>query len=116
MFIFGIAGWKCLRIKKIIINCLLLTSIIGAGIAIYHTGVERSWWQPTSSCSPSIRLGENTNLDDFMNQLDNSSIGDCSRPAFYVFGLSLAEGNIVLNFILITLFIGLLRQNEKTNF
>lgn len=113
IFILSCIGYKYLNIKKVILTLLLLVSFSGLIIAVYHTGVERSWWQSSFNCSPSIRLSENTNLDDFLHQLDNAEIGDCSRPAFYIMGLSLAEANIVLNFMLIILFTKLLRENDK---
>lgn len=110
--IFALIGFAFEKSKKIIVNLLFFTALIATGIAIYHTGVERSWWNPAFNCSPSIRLGENTNLEDFLTQLDNAPLSDCSRPAFYIMGLSLAEVNIIINFILTAIFIKLTKDAQ----
>lgn len=101
------------RFRPYLIGLMIITVIAGLSIAIYHTGVERDLWDPTTHCSPNITIGENTTLEEFRKQLDNAKIGDCSKPAFHVLGLSLAESNIILSFVLLVYFVMLLRCNFK---
>lgn len=88
--------------------------IIGAGISIYHTGIEKHWWDPTSKCIASVKIGENTSYQDFLLQLNSMPIGDCSKPAFHILSLSLAEMNIIVNFILFAILVKLLKKHAKT--
>lgn len=101
------------RFRPYVISLMIITVLVGFGLAIYHTGVERDLWDPTTHCSPNITIGQNTTLEEFRKQLDNAKIGDCSKPAFHVLGLSLAEANIMLNFVLMVYFVMLLRWNLK---
>jgi disulfide bond formation protein DsbB len=103
-----------IRIEKFtpyLLSMMIITVLAGLSISIYHTGVERHLWEATSHCSPNISLAENTTLEEFRKQLDNAKIGDCSKPAFYVFGLSLAEANIILNFVFMIYFIMLFKKH-----
>lgn len=112
MFMLGAIGLYFQDYRKIIINLIILAVMVGAGIAIYHTGVERSWWDPSYSCTPHIILGEKTSLDDFMKQLDSAPLGDCSRPAFKILGFSLAEINIMINLVLFAIYMKINRTYD----
>lgn len=103
------------KVRSIMLQLITLSVIVGAAIAIYHTGVERDWWNPTINCSPTIDMGKDMNLEDFLNQIDKAPIGDCSKPAIRLLGLSLAEINIIINFLLLSILIKLIKINAASN-
>jgi len=92
---------------------IAFSAAVGAGIAIFHTGVEREWWSPTSHCTPHVHLNDSTTMEDFLSQLDKAPIGDCTKPALRILGLSLAEINVILNLLLLGLMTQLIRFNAK---
>lgn len=87
------------------LQILIFIFITGAGIAIYHTGIEKHWWQKSSICKAEVKIGEYTNLEEFKSMLDSAPIGDCSKPAIRIVSFSLAEINTIISFILIFILI-----------
>lgn len=70
-----------------------------AGIAIYHTGVERLWWAGPTSCSAGSIAGL-----DVKDLLDPSivvaPVVRCDEVAWQMLGLSMASWNAVLSLAL----------------
>ncbi|MDT8855617.1 disulfide bond formation protein B [Paracoccaceae bacterium Fryx2] len=64
-----------------------------AGIGMYHTGVERGWWQGPTSCT----TGSVAGLDpaDLLNQILAAPIVRCDEVAWELFTLSMASWNAV---------------------
>lgn len=73
------------------------------GIGVFHTGVERGWWQgPTTCTSGSI---EGLSPDALMNQILAAPLVRCDEVAWQMFGLSMASWNAVLSFALAALWL-----------
>ncbi len=86
---------------KIILVLIIVTSFVGASIAIYHSGIERKLWHSITQCTQDIQISDGLDFEEFKNTLQDSKIGDCSKPAFVILGLSLAEINALINIVLI---------------
>jgi disulfide bond formation protein DsbB len=74
---------------------LALVFLAGAGIAVYHSGVEFHIWPGPTECS-----GELTGAlspEDFMARLKRVKPVRCDEPALLVFGLSLAVWEAVVS-------------------
>lgn len=71
-----------------------------AGVGIYHTGVERKWWEGPSSCSGGGNdLGTLSGAD--LLSLDAPvSVVMCDQVAWQMLGLSMASWNAVAALIL----------------
>lgn len=110
----GVGYFSDAKHRWIFLWLIALSAAVGAGIAIFHTGVEREWWSPTSHCTPHVHLNDSTTMEDFLSQLDKAPIGDCTKPALKILGLSLAEINVILNLLLLGLMTQLIRFNAKT--
>ena len=67
---------------------LMLT---GAGIALYHTGVERLWWQGPTTCTSSGQAGLST--DDLLQQILEAPVVRCDEVAWEFLSLSMASWN-----------------------
>jgi disulfide bond formation protein DsbB len=59
-----------------------------AAIALFHTGVEYHWWQGLASCSGNLDTSQS--LSGLEQQLLNTPVIPCDRPAWTMFGISMA--------------------------
>lgn len=78
-----------------------LTMLSNAGIALYHTGVERDWWEGPTSCTSAG--GENLGLlsgSDLLNTDTTPALILCDQVAWEMAGLSMASWNGVGSLIL----------------
>jgi disulfide bond formation protein DsbB len=74
-----------------------IVMLIGAGVAVYHSGVEWKFWPGPADCTGDITsFGSAGGLLDKMNQ---TSIVRCDQATRY-FGVSLANANIVISLVL----------------
>jgi len=80
-----------------------LAALITGGIGIYHTGVERGWWEGPSSCTSGDIGGMST--DDLFNQIMAAPLVRCDEGAWQLFGLSMASWNAVISFVLAAIWI-----------
>jgi disulfide bond formation protein DsbB len=73
----------------------MLTMLTGAGLGLYHTGIERGWWEGPDSCTSS----DITNLStaELMAHILNAPLVRCDEVQWDLFGLSLASWNVVIS-------------------
>ena len=64
-------------------------------IAVFHSGVERGWWEGPSTCTS----GDVTQMstDDLFNQIMNAPLVRCDDIPWQLFGLSMANYNALLS-------------------
>ena len=77
------------------LGLLALTFLAGAGIAVYHSGVEFHLWPGPTECSGAL-----TGVlapDDFLAQLKRIKPVRCDEPALLVFRLSLATWSALIS-------------------
>ncbi|MCG7574892.1 disulfide bond formation protein B [Phaeobacter sp. CNT1-3] len=99
----------------ILIGCIALMlgglrvfAVLGAmaaattgGIAVYHTGVERKWWEGPDSCT-----GGGSGLDmGSLLSTEGANIVMCDQVSWELFGLSMASWNALASFALAALWI-----------
>jgi len=77
------------------------------GIAIYHTGVERAWWDGPSTCG----AGDITGLsaEELLAQLRAAPVVRCDEVPWEMLGLSMASWNAVASFGIAALWLVSLR-------
>ena len=95
-----ILGWRSVPLLAI----GALTAVVSAGLALYHTGVERAWWPGPASC---------TGSGDALAGVDGASLlpgaGEpealvlCDEFTPFLFGLSMANWNFLASLALIAL-------------
>jgi disulfide bond formation protein DsbB len=74
-----------------------------AAIGVFHTGVERGWWEGPSTCtSGSI---EGLSPDALMTRILAAPLVRCDEVAWEMWGLSMASWNAVLSFALMALWL-----------
>ncbi len=71
-------------------------ALTGAGIALFHAGVEQTWWQGLASCTAGSIKGIST--ADLLNpDLLVAAPVRCDAIAWQMLGLSMASWNMVLS-------------------
>lgn len=71
-----------------------------SGIGVYHTGVERDWWEGPTSCTGSGALDVNSLLST-----EGANIVLCDQVAWELFGLSMASWNALASFGLMLMWV-----------
>jgi len=86
----------------------LTTGLIG----VYHTGVERDWWEGPSSCSGG---GDITGLTgaDLLSTDVLDKVVMCDQVSWALFGLSMPSWNALFSFLLAAIWILAARQSLK---
>lgn len=72
--------------------------LIGAGLALFHTGVERHWWLGTSGCAITPLNGATP--ADLRTALLGTPTAHCDEISWSFLGLSMANYNIPLSLLL----------------
>jgi len=99
--------------SKLAIVLILAPIFTGLLIAVYHFGVENSYWRNISACSDQLsKIDVNTyNLLSGLDEIKPS----CSDPV-KIFGLSISGYNILSNILMMLfLFVGWTKFRQKFN-
>lgn len=84
------------RALLLVIGILML---VGAGLGVYHAGVEWHFWEGPATCATSAS-GVSTNVGDLLGDLDSKHGPSCTDAALRVLGLSFAGWNVIASLIL----------------
>lgn len=92
----------------------MIIVILGAiGLTSYHIAVERKWVDPPASCTSDLVINKNTNVKDLKAQiLAQPRVTRCDIVPIRILGLSMAEYNLVLNIMLLSVLIFLDRRRS----
>jgi disulfide bond formation protein DsbB len=80
----------------------LLTAMFlyNAGLAVYHSGVEAKFWAGPTACTGGALASDG---GDLLKQLETIKVVRCDEVGLRVFGLSLANWNILISAMLAAL-------------
>ena len=73
----------------------MLAMLVGAGLGLYHTGVERGWWEGPDTCTSSDIT--NLSTDQLLAQIMSAPLVRCDEVQWDLLGLSLASWNAVIS-------------------
>ena len=77
---------------------LAIAMVIGAGLGVFHAGVEWKFWAGPRDCSgPISSFG---NAGSLIDQMQNTSLVRCDEAAWRFLGLSLAGYNVLISLAL----------------
>ena len=79
-----------------------LAAATTAGLGLYHTGVERDWWEGPASCTGG-GLGGLSGGD--LLSMDGPSLVLCDQVSWVLFGLSMASWNAILSALLVLIWL-----------
>lgn len=95
----GLALWLDRRLALALAAVAL---VIGAGIAVFHVGVEQHWWQGPDACAgPDFTA---MTPQEFIAALQAAPIVRCDEIPWSLFGISMAGYNALLSIGLAGLF------------
>ncbi|WP_337994691.1 disulfide bond formation protein B [Roseinatronobacter alkalisoli] len=77
-------------------------------IGVYHTGVERAWWEGPSSCSAGGNLS-GLSAEELLAQILAAPVVRCDEVPWEMLGLSMASWNAVVSFGIAGLWMASLR-------
>lgn len=75
----------------------VLALLANAGIALFHAGVERKWWQGITRCTAPITGGDARSM---MADILAQPIVRCDAIAWEMFGISMAGWNFFISLFL----------------
>lgn len=67
------------------------------GIGVYHTGVERGWWEGPNTCAAATPTAQMT-PEELLAQIMDAPVVRCTDVPWELLGLSMASWNAVLSF------------------
>jgi disulfide bond formation protein DsbB len=98
---FGMPAW----IGRTLLILVGLMMLVGAGMGVYHAGVEWAFWEGPASCGGGA--GVTTNAGSLLADLNTVHGPSCTEAALRVLGLSFAGWNVIASVILAAIaFIG----------
>jgi disulfide bond formation protein DsbB len=80
--------------ERVFLALAALLLFAGAGIAVFHTGVEQHWWQGLSSCGGG---GGGTSVEELRARILAGPVTRCDEAAWTFLGLSMATWNFFLS-------------------
>jgi disulfide bond formation protein DsbB len=78
---------------------LALVFFIGAGLAIYHVGVEQHWFAGPSGCTATVGAGAQT-IEELRRQLLAAPVVMCDQVQWSLFRVSLAGWNFIASLVM----------------
>ena len=99
------------KYEKIILSVLFLTFFSSAILALYHFGIEESFFSEPLACTTND-LSRTLSKQQLLEQLKQSTVS-CKDVNFKIFGLSLAAINAIFSICLSVIFIRLFMNYEK---
>lgn len=74
--------------------------LVGAGLGVYHAGVEWGFWLGPADCGGAGSAASGGTVGDFLNQLQTTRVISCTEAAWRFLGLSLAGWNALISLAL----------------
>ena len=94
-----LATFRYPRLATLLIYLAALSFLTGAVIAGSHVGVEQGWWKGLSSCGGDI-VPQNVSIEEMRQSLTHQKIVRCDKPAWLLFGISMAGYNFAISLAL----------------
>lgn len=82
-----------------------LAALTTAGIGVYHTGVERGWWEGPSTCTGGGNALEGLSGSDLLSLDAPNNIVMCDEVAWAFAGLSMASWNVLFSLALASIWV-----------
>ena len=82
-----------------------LAMLAGAGIGLYHTGIERGWWPGPTACSGDTGSLTGLSGGDLLSLDSATPLVRCDEVAWSLLGLSMASWNMLASLALAALWL-----------
>ncbi|TMV84669.1 disulfide bond formation protein B [Thioclava sp. BHET1] len=81
-----------------------LAALATSGVGLYHTGVERHWWEGPASCTTEMNI-HGLSSADLLNKILAAPVARCDQAAWSFLDLSMASWNAIFSLILVFIWI-----------
>jgi disulfide bond formation protein DsbB len=88
--------------------------LVGAGLGLFHAGVEQGWWEGPSTCAAGPVGGLST--EELLAQILNAPLVRCDEIAWSFAGVSMAGWNAILSLALAALFAGAYASSSASQY
>jgi disulfide bond formation protein DsbB len=88
----GLATLALLLGNRVVAALAALAMLAGAGIALFHAGVEQKWWQGITACAASPVSGS---MADILGAVLTAPLVRCDAIPWSLFGISMAGWNFI---------------------
>ncbi len=95
---FVLARSGCARSAGILLAVFALIMVYGAGLGLYHSGIEWEWWAGPAACSGGGEIP--SDAGSLLESLSQVRVPSCDEAPWRLFGLSLAGYNVLLSIAL----------------
>lgn len=85
--------------KAVVLLAGALAAAASGVIGVFHTGVERGWWEGPSECSGNLDFSQMT-ADQLLDAVLAAPVVRCTDVTWEMAGLSMASWNAILSFTL----------------
>lgn len=82
----------------IILSLCVLVFATGAGLGLYHVGVEQHWWPGPGACTGTFIFP--SDASDLSAALSKATVVRCDVPAWTFLGISMAGYNMIISAVL----------------
>jgi len=82
------------------------------GLGVYHTGVERGWWEGPATCAGGGDIST-LSADALLSQIMESPVVRCADVPWEMWGLSMASWNAALSFALAGLWLAAMARRWR---
>ena len=106
-----LATFRYPRLAILLIYISALSFFTGAVIAGFHVGVEQEWWKGLPACGGDI-VPQNVSIEELRRSLTHQEIVRCDKPAWVLFGISMAGYNFAISLALTFSVIYMLRKKH----
>lgn len=86
------------RSAGILLAGFALIMVYGAGLGLYHSGIEWEWWAGPAACSGGGEIP--SDAGSLLESLGQGRVPSCDEAPWRLFGLSLAGYNVLLSMAL----------------
>ena len=90
--VLALLGWATKARALLVLAALAV--LAGAGIAVFHAGVEQHWWKGITECAAPMISGTSA---DIMGQIMAQPLVRCDAIAWSLFGISMAGWNALVS-------------------
>lgn len=81
------------RARAALVGLMGVALVVGAGVAVFHVGVEQHWWTGTSGCGVT---GSADSLEALRAQVLAAPVTRCDEIAWSLLGVSMAGWNALI--------------------
>jgi disulfide bond formation protein DsbB len=93
-------AWKPFkRQTTVLLGLCAVIYLAGMGLAAFHTGVERHWWEGTTRCTAQP-IKEGASVEEMREALLKMDEPRCDVISWSIFGLSMANFNVAGSLVL----------------